>query len=241
MTDRDLNGDLGVRVSVATADMPWSASPSPGVWRKRVHRVGPAESGQVTSVVRYDAHSKFPAHEHPDGEEILVLEGIFTDERGDWPAGSYLLNPEGFRHAPSSREGCVIFVKLRQFPGRDRHQVAIDTAALDWQADADAGLERKPLYAQSGYTDSMQLERWPAGFGPARREFPEGAELFVLAGACSDAAGRYDAGSWLRLPAGTAPTFQSSAGCRLYLKTGGHRYLRESNNPDRIHSSQQRF
>ena len=127
---QDLNGDLAERVCVATAAMPWTPSPSPGVWRKRVHRVGPAESGQVTSVVRYDAHSTFPVHEHPEGEEILVLEGVFTDERGDWPAGSYLLNPEGFRHSPSSREGCVIFVKLRQFPGRNRRQVAIDARTL---------------------------------------------------------------------------------------------------------------
>ena len=104
--------------------MDWTPSPSGTVWRKRVHLVGPAESGQVTSVVRYEPRSTFHAHEHPDGEEILVLDGVFSDEHGDWPAGTYLLNPEGFRHAPFSREGCVLFVKLRQFPGRTREHVA---------------------------------------------------------------------------------------------------------------------
>jgi anti-sigma factor ChrR (cupin superfamily) len=222
----DLNGELNIRASVATATMPWSASPSPSVWRKRVHRVGPAESGQVTSVVRYDANSSFPVHEHPDGEEILVLEGIFTDERGDWPAGSYLLNPEGFRHAPSSREGCVIFVKLRQFPGSDRRQVAIDTRALAWQPGATAGIDTKPLYAQDGYADSMRLERWTAGFGPFRREYPDGAEIFVIAGEFSDETGQFDASTWLRLPPGDAHAVRSDSGCTLYLKCGGHRYLR---------------
>ena len=229
----DLNGDLALRVTVATGAMPWTPSPSPGVWRKRVHRVGPAESGQVTSVVRYDAGSQFPVHEHPEGEEILVLEGIFTDERGDWPAGSYLLNPEGFRHAPSSREGCVIFVKLRQFPGRDRRQVAVQTEALDWRPGELEGSEIKPLYSQHGFDDVMRLERWTAGFGPAGREYPGGAELFVLAGDFSDESGRYAAGDWLRLPAGGSQRLQSTRGCTVYLKTGGHRYLHQSNSVKR--------
>ena len=82
-----------------TARMEWVSSPSGSVWRKRVHLVGPPESGQVTSVVRYEPTSRFPAHDHPEGEEILVLDGVFSDEHGDWP-GTYLLNPEGFRHAP---------------------------------------------------------------------------------------------------------------------------------------------
>ena len=109
-----INGDLSVPVVVDTQAMDWSASPSGSVWRKRVHLVGPPESGQVTSVVRYEPASTFPAHDHPAGEEILVLDGVFSDEHGDWRKGSYLLNPEGFRHAPFSREGCLLFVKLRQ-------------------------------------------------------------------------------------------------------------------------------
>jgi anti-sigma factor ChrR (cupin superfamily) len=225
MTDETLNGDLGVRVTVSTADMPWSPSPSPGVWRKRLHRVGPAEAGQVTSIVRYDANSDFHAHEHPDGEEILVLEGVFTDDRGDWPAGTYLLNPEGYSHAPSSRDGCVLFVKLRQFPGLDRQQVAIDTGAMDWEPDAAAGIAIKPLYSQDGFDDTMRLERWQAGTGPGQRAFKDGAEIFVIEGAFSDEAGRYEAGSWIRLPAGASHRPQSAAGCTLYIKEGGFSYL----------------
>lgn len=226
--DSDLNGDLSVRVSVATATMPWSASPSPGVWRKRMHRVGAAESGQVTSIVRYDPGSAFPAHEHPDGEEIFVLEGIFTDERGDWPAGSYLLNPEGFRHAPSSREGCVIFVKLRQFPGRNRRKVALATDAIDWRSGETAGVAIKPLYAQAKFDDVTRLERWSPGFGPERRAYPGGVEILVLAGEFSDESGRYEAGGWLRLPVGASHRAESARGCTLYIKTGGLRYLTSS-------------
>jgi anti-sigma factor ChrR (cupin superfamily) len=221
-----INADLSVRVAVDTARMEWTASPSRTVARKRVHLVGPAEEGQVTSIVRYDAGSTFPAHDHPDGEEIFVLEGVFSDERGDWPAGTYLLNPEGFRHAPFSRPGCVLFVKLRQFPGRNRRAVAIATSVLPWQRGAMAGIEVKPLYSQAGYTDSTRLERWAAGAELGRVSYPTGAELFVLDGEIEDETGRFGAGTWLRFPVGSRHEPATSAGCVLYIKEGGLGYLR---------------
>ena len=197
-----INGDLAARVAVDTTRMEWTASPSRTVARKRVHLVGPIEEGQVTSVVRYEPGSTFPAHDHPDGEEIFVLEGVFSDEHGDWPAGTYLLNPEGFRHAPFSRPGCVLFVKLRQFPGRDRRHVVIATPTLRWQPGAKRGIEVKQLYAQPGFTDSTRLERWAAGTAPGRLRYGTGAELFVLEGAFEDETGRFAAGTWLRFPVG---------------------------------------
>jgi anti-sigma factor ChrR (cupin superfamily) len=225
MSEKSINGNLDEYVAIQTASMPWSPSPSPSVWRKRLHRVGPAESGQVTSIVRYDPRSKFPAHEHPDGEEILVLDGVFTDDRGDWPKGTYLLNPEGYRHAPSSRDGCVLFVKLRQFPGLDRRQVAVDTAALDWEPSDIDGIEIKPLYSQPGYGDSTALERWPANLAIARRDYAEGAELFVIEGSFRDETGEHNAGTWMRFPAGAGHSPETPDGCTIYLKHGGNRYL----------------
>ena len=110
-TNDVISGDLTARAVMDTGSMDWTPSPSGTVWRKRVHLVGPPESGQVTSVVRYLPDSSFPTHDHPEGEEIFVLKGVFSDEHGDWPAGTYLLNPEGFRHAPYSEEGCLLFVR----------------------------------------------------------------------------------------------------------------------------------
>src|SRR5215813_2658128 len=175
-----INGDLSVRVAVDTAAMDWSPSPSGSVWRKRVHLVGPPEAGQVTSIVRYEPNSTFHAHDHPDGEEILVLDGVFSDEHGDWPAGTYLLNPEGFRHAPFSKPGCTLFVKLRQFPGRARRHVALDTGALAWQPATRSGVATKLLYAQPNFADEMRLVRLDPGADAGDVEYPEGAELFLL-------------------------------------------------------------
>lgn len=224
MTDQ-INGDLSVRAAADSARMAWTPSPSGTVWRKRVHLVGSPESGQVTSIVRYEPNATFPAHDHPEGEEILVLDGVFSDEHGHWPAGTYLLNPEGFRHAPFSEPGCVLFVKLRQFPGRARRHVVIDTGALEWQPTSIAGVARKPLYAQSGFSDEMRLERWDPGADLGMRAYEQGAELFVLEGDFTDDEETYGQGSWLRLPIGTGHHPRSANGCTLYIKTGGLPYL----------------
>jgi anti-sigma factor ChrR (cupin superfamily) len=222
-----IHGDISVRVAVHTKSMPWSESPSGTVWRKRLHLVGPTESGQVTSVVHFQEHSRFPAHDHPDGEEILVLSGVFSDEYGDWPAGSYLLNPEGFRHAPYSRSGCLLFVKLRQYPGKERNHVAVNTLTMSWEP-VGAGCERKVLYAQSGYQDTTRLERWSADSALGEMAYPSGAELFVIDGSFEDEHGRYEALTWIRLPQHFTHRPATHEGCVLYFKEGGFAYLRSA-------------
>lgn len=223
-----INGDLAIRAMADTNRMEWTASPSGSVWRKRVHLVGSAESGQVTSVVRYEPHSSFPAHDHPEGEEILVLEGVFSDEHGNWPAGTYLLNPEGFRHAPFSESGCVLFVKLRQYPGRERRHIVVDTHKLAWEAGSIPAVTYKALYQQAGFSDIVRLERWNPEADLGDIAYAQGAELFVLEGEFIDEAGAYSAGCWLRLPAGSQHHPRSAGGCTLYIKRSGLPHLRSA-------------
>ncbi|MGH0031616.1 MAG: cupin domain-containing protein [Myxococcota bacterium] len=221
-----LRGDMSRRERVDTTRVDWSPSPSPTVWRKRLHRVGPAESGQVTSLVRYDPGARFPEHDHPEGEEILVLEGVFSDQRGDHGPGSYLLNPEGHRHAPGSGPGCVIFVKLRQYAGAGRAYVEVHTRERAWQPTPRAGVEEKPLYADARFPDSARLERWSAGAAPGPVAFPDGAELLVLEGALEDEEGRHGARTWLRLPPGATFDARSPEGAVAFVKAGGVASLR---------------
>lgn len=215
-----INADMTRRVVLRSATLPWSASPAAGVWRKRLHHVGSAEAGQVTSIVRFDAGARFPAHDHPQGEEILVLEGVFSDEQGDWPAGTLLLNPEGFRHSPHSASGCVLLVRLRQYAGAGRAQLAVQTGDLPWQDSAWPGIATRLLYHQPGFAERMEMQRWAPGTRPDSIAYPGGAELFVLTGSLADEAGSYPMGSWLRLPAGASHHPQTDAGCTLYLRHG---------------------
>ena len=224
--DAAIAGDLSNRAFADTNLMAWTPTPSGTVWRKRIHLVGAPESGQVTSVVRYEPHSEFPEHDHPEGEEIFVLEGVFSDEHGDWPAGTYLLNPEGFRHKPFSGPGCSLFVKLRQYPGAARRHVAIDTRDLAWEPTERAGVACKPLYQQDDFSDTVRLERWAAHANLGKVGYPQGVEFFVLEGSFEDDAGSYATGSWLRLPVASEHHPRSAGGCTLYVKRSELPYLR---------------
>jgi anti-sigma factor ChrR (cupin superfamily) len=105
-----LRTDVTERITLQSHDLPWESSPAPGVERRYLTR--DETLGLATSIVRYGPGASFPAHTHPGGEEILVLEGTFADEYGTYPAGTYLRNPPGSRHHPYSPDGCVLFVKL---------------------------------------------------------------------------------------------------------------------------------
>jgi anti-sigma factor ChrR (cupin superfamily) len=108
----NIHSDYSKRVVINHNDLPWQSSPEPKVERRMLDRIGD-EVAKATSVVRYKPNSKFPKHVHELGEEILVLKGVFSDETGDYPEGTYMMNPPGSSHAPFSKEGCELFVKLR--------------------------------------------------------------------------------------------------------------------------------
>ena len=205
---------------VDSAAMDWVASPAAGIRRKRLDHVGPPEAGRVTSIVRFDAGARFPYHGHPEGEEILVLEGTWADEHGVYPAGSHLLNPEGHGHAPWSDDGCTLFVKLRQYPGLNRRQVTVDTRAADWQLGPAGGVDEYPLYAEAGYPETVRLWRFAPGASVPADEYAGGLELFVLDGTLEDGEAAYPAGTWARFPAGGRIALRSTEGATAYVKTG---------------------
>ncbi|SHH25747.1 cupin domain-containing protein [Ferrimonas marina] len=210
---------LGVEV-VEAALMEWQNSPAEGVLRKRLRHLGPAESGMVTSLVRYRPGSHFARHYHPEGEEILVLEGVFSDEHGDYPAGSYLLNPDGSGHRPFSEPGCLLLVKLRQYAGARRQQVAIDTGTLAWQSLNMPGVSRKLLYRQTGFPERISLVQLKPGTVVTDFHHPLGAEMFVVEGEVQDGERQYGPETFVRFPAGHLHSPASASGCVLYLKEG---------------------
>ncbi|KLN63939.1 cupin domain-containing protein [Vibrio sp. VPAP30] len=191
-----LNMNFAERVVIDTQSMPWIASPAQGVWRKPLEREE-AESGYTTSIVRYEAGSQFITHPHPMGEEIFVLEGVFSDENGDYPAGTYLRNPPGSSHAPFSDKGCVILVKLNQFDARDNATVRVNTNTQQWLAGI-GGLKVMPLH--NFEHEHVALVKWPAGERFQPHKHFGGEEILVLSGKFSDEHGQYPKGCWIRSP-----------------------------------------
>ena len=216
-TSETLNMDRSLRMAIETAGMPWEESPSVGVRRKKLEREA-AESGQVTSVVRYDADSRFPAHVHPRGEEIFVLSGVFMDEHNSYPAGTYLRNPPGTRHAPGSKDGCDLLVKLNMFDPDDLEPVCIQTRTADWLPGLVPGLSVMPLH--SFKTEHVALVRWDPDTRFKPHTHPGGEEIFVLNGLFEDEQGVYPQGTWLRNPPYSQHLPFTHDGCTIFVKTG---------------------
>lgn len=212
------NDDFTQRVVSYAADAVWAPSPKLGVDRRILDRVG-GEVARATSIVRYEPGASFERHLHCGGEEILVLEGVFSDEQGDYPAGTYIRNPPGSSHAPFSRDGCLLFVKLWQFSAQDSEMLRIDTRAEVWRQGLVPGLSVMPLHSYDGVNTA--LVRWAPDTRFNLHSHPGGEEILVLEGTFRDDAGDYPALTWLRSPRWSrhAP-FTGEDGALIYVKVG---------------------
>lgn len=210
-----IHADFSAPAIVTPQDHRWSASPQAGVERVMLDRVG-AEVARATSLVRYAPGSTFPAHQHPGGEEILVLSGTFSDEQGDYGAGWYLRNPPGSAHRPHSHPGALILVKLHQMRAHEDRAVRIDSAdPAHWQTVA--GREVCRLFDDG--QERVSLQRLADAQEPAA-DAQGGLEIFIVSGALSLDGARYPGGSWLRLPPGARPALQALGAAVVFVKTG---------------------
>lgn len=218
-----LNADFSQRVLLHADEIDWQASPMPGVHRRMLDRIGD-EVARATSIVRYAPGSNFSRHIHDGGEEFLVLEGVFQDEHGDYPAGSYIRNPPTSSHKPGANEGCVIFVKLWQFDPYDRTQVKIDCNKMARIANAcRPGVSVTPLFQDD--RETVQIETWRTGIEVVVN-MPGGAELLVLEGGFAESGEALRPQSWLRLPMGSQlRAIAGPQGATVWIKTGHLRFV----------------
>lgn len=210
------NMDFKQRVVIDTSKKTWEKSPSPGVLRKTLAREN-RESGHATSIVRYEAGAKFNSHNHPLGEEIYVISGVFSDETGDYPAGSYFRNPKGFVHAPFSINGCELLVKLHQISPLDNKRICIDTHLQEWLPGF-GNLNVKPLH--SFETENVALVFLPTGEHFFSHSPVNGEEIYVISGELIDELGRYPAGTWIRSPHSSDHQLYVEQDTLIWVKTG---------------------
>ncbi len=212
----ELNADFTERAVVHAGKQEWVASPMKGVDRRMLDRIG-GEVARATTIVRYAPGSHFSAHTHTGGEEFLVLDGVFQDEHGDFPAGTYVRNPPTSEHTPGSEPGCTIFVKLWQFDMDDRHQMSIDTNTAQWDADPGrAGVSVLPLYADE--REEVSMETWDAG-ARVGLDSSNGLEILVVDGAFNEGGESFEKQSWLRLPVNSSAVAEAGPkGCKVWIK-----------------------
>lgn len=223
----DLNSDFSKRAVVHTDGMPWQPSPMPGVDRRMLDRIG-EEVARATTIVRYAADSHFSAHTHTGGEEFIVLDGVFQDEHGDFPVGTYVRNPPTTSHTPGSDEGCTIFVKLWQFDMADRTAVSIDMNTVEMNfAAGRTGVLAATLFQDE--REEVRVETWEPE-AHVELDLPGGAEVLVLDGSVIEDGESLQKHDWLRLPIGARLSAKAgSEGARVWVKLGHLRFATEPN------------
>ena len=219
-----INSDFSERVVLHADEIPWRDSPMPGVSRRPLDRIGD-EVARATSIVRYDPGSHFSAHTHDGGEEFIVLEGVFQDEHGDFPAGSYIRNPPTSKHTPGSEAGCVIFVKLWQFDPDDRTHVRVAMNKTGAVTDPERpGIKVTPLFED--HREVVRVETWAPNAASSFKA-DGGAELLILEGSAQEGGDALRRHSWVRIPDGQTVSLKAGRdGARIWIKTGHLRHVR---------------
>jgi anti-sigma factor ChrR (cupin superfamily) len=153
----------------------------------------------------------FSAHTHSGGEEFIVLDGVFQDEHGDYPAGTYVRNPPTTSHTPGSEAGCTIFVKLWQFDMEDRTQFHKDMHAE--LGASENGVATAILHRDTRETVTFSNLEASATM---TSDAPGGTEILVISGTAEVNGEALKQNAWLRLPDGTAMTapFGVKAACQ---------------------------
>lgn len=211
------NDDPSQQVVIRSTELLWQPSPASGVLRRLLARDG-GEDARATTIVRYEPGAAFPPHAHPQGEEIMVLDGEFADEHGIYPAGTYIRNPAGTQHSPRSTAGCTLFVKLRHLGGHDAERLVIRSSDRRWRPGLVSGLE---VFALSQFgTTNTALVRWAPGTLFNKHQHFGGEEILVLQGTFQDEFGDYPTCTWIRSPHMSSHQPFSTTGCLIFVKVG---------------------
>ncbi|MGI9205439.1 MAG: cupin domain-containing protein [Woeseiaceae bacterium] len=213
-----IHADFSRSAMLLATEQEWIHSPEYGVDRIMLDRIG-EEVARATSIVRYAPNSSFARHEHALGEEFLVLCGVFSDEHGDYPAGTYVRNPPGTGHTPFSKNGCDILVKLRQFDPTDLQPVVVHTADSSvWPSAIDQPFTTLALHQFD--TEKVQMLRLPQGCRFSAAPEQGGIELLVVEGSIDFDNNSLGGRAWLRLPSDSGLEIVAEQDSVLWMKSG---------------------
>ena len=107
----DKGDDTSVVIDTHTEE--WLPQYAPGLDVMPLHKF---EDENVV-LIRWAPNTPFKEHNHQGGEEVLVIEGRFCDEFGDYPAGTWVRYPDQSRHNAFTRdEGALLFLKTGHLP-----------------------------------------------------------------------------------------------------------------------------
>ncbi len=101
---------------VNTNNIAWKPLNEEGVDTKgisvKVLRYDESTNRAPSFMLKFNAGAKYPFHNHPGGEEVMVLEGSAFFNDTELFAGEYLYTPKDFKHSVHSKNGCVLLFNV---------------------------------------------------------------------------------------------------------------------------------
>lgn len=83
--------------------IPWRTTRYAGI---RVHFYrSDGDTGRVLALICMDPGCGYPRHRHRGAEELLVIQGGYRDEHGEYRAGAFVRHDDGTSHAPVALAG----------------------------------------------------------------------------------------------------------------------------------------
>jgi len=216
-----VNADPNQVAVVNTNEMPWEKTEYPGISRKVLEFVNDPRKGRETSLLKFEPGAKLPTETLVDRMDLFVIEGSYEDGNGQYGQHTFIRNQPGYTHTPSSKSGCVLYVKWRVpiRPGGQR--LVVDAKTAQWTAFPHRGADVLHLYPNADGIETGRI----GNVHPNRRipshDHSIGEETFVLKGCLSDEYAAYGAGMWFRMPCGKphAP-FTEADGCMMLIREG---------------------
>lgn len=108
--------ETAIAMMVRSQQIEWQSLNEPditGIYVK-VLRFDEQTRRAPTIMLKFEAGASYPAHNHPGGEEIFVLEGDLKLGKDHLQAGDYLYTPPNGKHAVWSQNGCVALLNVPQ-------------------------------------------------------------------------------------------------------------------------------
>jgi anti-sigma factor ChrR (cupin superfamily) len=158
------------------------------------------ELGYTERVLSFDGHrktvilelnnkSKFANISEFQAVEIFVLEGVYSNEFGDFGKGTYLNLPLENQEKVFCHNNCKVF-KKSNYEGT-KEQIIIDTNKEEW-LEGYGNLTVMPL------SDNTALVNWPKDEKFIEHKHWGGEEIFVLSGIFMDEYGVFPKDTWIR-------------------------------------------
>ncbi len=214
-----VHDDFDTRIVIKPNDYSWTSLGIPGKEHITLDRIG-GNMNYETTLVRCKQDREIPTPRHSNGLEIFVLDGMFSDEHGEYSTGAYVRNPNGScaTHRVAAK-GSTLFIKSYPFAKNDEQRTVIDTKKATWRPGVVEGLQVLPLHEYEG--EHVALVRWAPHTQFNLHSHRGGEEILVLEGVFHDEYDQYPTGTWIRSPHLSRHTpFTKEEGALIYVKVG---------------------